>query len=188
MHTPDALRQHLDALTTYLDIPGADLNAILDVLLDDIVEAVPSFLGLRLTVTAGGGSTTIVTLGPHQATIVKASLLLPLQQFIDEAAPGDGMVLFAAQPGAFISLANATRELFGLDGQVLLDRHLPISGDPAIGTDGDTTEDLRLINIAIGVLMDRGYPPEQAHLELTRLAGGFHGSLAAAAQELLDSL
>ena len=188
MDPPDALRRHLNTLTTYLDIPGDDLHAILDVLIDDITEAVPSFLGLRLTITAGGGSTTIATLRPHQAPTAQASLLLPLEQFTREAVPGDGMVLFAAQPGAFTSLADAAREVFGLDGQVLLDQHLPISGDPVIRTDVDTTQDLRLINIAIGVLIDRGYPPDQARHELTRRAGGSQGGLTAAAQELLDSL
>ena len=188
MDPPDSLRQQLNALTTYLDIPGTDLHAILDVLIDDIAEAVPSFLGLRLTITAGGGSTTIATLQPHLALSARASLLLPLTQFTNEVAPGDGMVLFAAQPGAFTSLADAARELFGLDGQVQMDQHLPVSGDPVIGTDVDPTVDHRLINAAIGVLIDRGYPPELAPLELARRAGGSDGNLTAAARELLNSL
>ncbi len=155
-------------------------------LVDDIAEAVPSFLGLRLTIAAGGGST-IATLQPHLASGVRASLLLPLTQWTEEATSGDGMVLFAAEPGAFTSLADAAREVFGLDGQVQLDQHLRFSGDSVIGTVADPEDDLRLINIAIGVLIDRGYAPWRAQLELTRRAGGLRGNLTAAARELLDS-
>lgn len=188
MDPPDALRLYLNTLTTYLDMPGTDLSAILDVLIDDIAGAVPSFLGLRLTVTAGGGRTTIATAHRHPTTTAKASLLLPLEHLSPEAAPGDGMVLFAASPGAFAALAHATRRTFGLDGQIQVDEHLPDACGAVIETDaGITDDDLRVINVAIGVLIDRGYPPERARGELGRRAG-LRGTLAGAARDLLDSL
>ena len=185
MDNRHALRQYLDTLTTYLDIPGADLYAMLDVLIDDITAAVPTFLGLRLTTTAGGASTTITAVDRHPAPAARSSLLLPLHD-ITGAAPGDTMILYAAQPGAFGALATATRDTFNLDGQVRLDQHLPTAG-PLTALGQNSTEDPRLVNIAIGILIDQGHPPEQARAELTGRAGG-HDNLTAAARELLDSL
>ena len=187
MSSPDALRQHLDTLTTYLDIPGADLNAMLDVLIDDITTAVPSFLGLRLTVTAGAAGTTITTLHPDLARTTQASLLLPLHQ-ITHAAPGDSLILYAAQPGAFTALATATRETFNLDGQIVLDPHLDTDADPLTPPVVSGADDPRLINNAIGVLIDHGYPTDHAHQELTRRARRHGTNLTTAAQKLLASL
>jgi len=185
MDTPDALRRHLDALTDYLEIPGADLHAMLEVLNDDITEAVPSFLGLTASITAGGIGTTLTTLDPQRARTAKASVLLPLHQ-ITAAAPGDNMILYAAQPGAFTTLATATREAFNLDGHVILDQHLPTTSDTVTRQDVIDTQDPQLINIAIGVLIDQGHPPENAHQELTRRATHHNNNLTAAAKELLD--
>jgi hypothetical protein len=186
--TPDALRQHLDSLTTFLDTPGVDLNAILDVLLDDITEAVPSFLGLELTITVGGASTTITTLPAQLAPGARASLMLPLTHLTDGAAPGDSLILFAEQPHSFTDLARVVRIKLVLDGTDLVDRHLPAPGAEDGGTTADESLGHRLINVGIGVLMDRGFPPQQAAQELARRAQGHGGDLAAAASELLESL
>lgn len=187
MSTPDALRQHLDSLTTYLDTPGVDLNAILDVLLDDITEAVPSFLGLELTITVGGASSTITTLPAHVAPDARTSLMLPLTHLTDGAAPDDSLILFAGEPHSFMDLARVVRVRLDLDDVNLLDRHLPTGAQDG-GTTADESLGHRLINVGIGVLMDRGFPPERAAQELARRAQGHGGNLAAAASELLESL
>lgn len=188
MSTPDALRQHLDILTAYLDTPGVDLNAILDVLLDDITEAVPSFLGLELTITVAGFSTTLTTLPAHLAPEARASLMLPLTHLTEGAAPDDSLILFAEHPRSFLDMARVVRTKLNLDDAGLVDRHLP----PSVIHDGGTTaadfQDDRMINIGLGVLLDRGFPPEQAAAELARRARRHGGNLAAAAAELLDSL
>ena len=44
MEFPASLRAQLSELTDALDDPGTDLQAILDVLIDDLTLAVPSFL------------------------------------------------------------------------------------------------------------------------------------------------
>lgn len=188
MSTPDALRQHLDILTGYVDTPGVDLNAILDVLLDDIAEAVPSFLGLELTITVSGSSTTITTLPAQLAADARTSLMLPLIHLTDGAAPGDSLVLFAGHPHSFTDLARVVRVKLDLDGADLLDRHLPAGADGDGGTTAEDFQDHRMINIGLGVLIDRGFPPEQAAQELARRALRHGGNLAAAAAELLESL
>ncbi|MFN8199347.1 MAG: hypothetical protein U0R72_13615 [Nakamurella multipartita] len=186
--TPDALRQHLDILTAYLDTPGVDLNAILDVLLDDITEAVPSFLGLELTITVAGFSTTLTTLPAHLAPEARASLMLPLTHLTDGAAPDDSLILFAEHPRSFLDMARVVRTKLNLDDAGLVDRHLPPSVIHDGGTTADDFQDDRMINIGLGVLLDRGFPPEQAAAELARRARRHGGNLAAAAAELLDSL
>jgi len=191
--TPDERRRHLDTLTSFLEIPGADLNAMLDVLLDDLVEAIPSFLGLRLTVSVDGVGTTITTLGPEPATDAAASLLVPLQRLAPSAEAGGGLILFAAHPGAFADLANDFSDGPDDGGRLQLDGHL----STAYRSDGDAEArppgragrrpDPRMINIAIGVLIDQGLAPEQARQELARRARRHHGNLTAAAAEVLDS-
>ena len=49
------LSQQLGDLTLTLDDPGTDLKAILDVLCDDLTAAVPSFLGLTMTLNLDEG-------------------------------------------------------------------------------------------------------------------------------------
>ena len=58
----------LAALTETLDEPGADLQAMLQLLIDDLTQAVPSLLGLTLTVTRGGVPVTLQVLPPEQRT------------------------------------------------------------------------------------------------------------------------
>ena len=49
------LTQQLGDLTITLDDPGTDLKAMLDVLSDDLTAAVPSYLGLTLTLQLDHG-------------------------------------------------------------------------------------------------------------------------------------
>ena len=68
------------------------------------------------------------------------------------------MVFYAAPPGAFVDLAADTQFAYHLNGQVLLDQHLPSPDHPAgpSGVSGDT--ETSTINEAIGVLIGRGHP------------------------------
>jgi hypothetical protein len=184
---PDELHQQLDTLTDALDIPGADLQAMLDVLIDDVTAAVPSFLGLQLTVTAGEVSTTLRVVDPHLARAAHASLRWPLQQ-LRGGAPTNTAILYAAQPGAFTALAGSARRAVDRDGQVVIDGNLPAGGHEGIQERSSSIGETELINTAIGVLIGQGHLPEDALGELTRRATQHHSSLPGAAEQLLASV
>ena len=182
MEFPIVLARHLSALTEALDNPGTDLQAVLAVLADDLRGAVSSFLGLTMTVYASGAPITLAAVDPRDALGAGATLLVPLDPL---GAPAGSTVLFyAANPGSFVDLGADTRNLFGLDGQVVIDGHLATDpGDPGVAGFNETTA----INRAVGILIERGKPPPEARLELRRLAADADGTVLGAAEQLLQS-
>jgi hypothetical protein len=101
------------------------------------------------------------------------------------AGPGSFVVFYARDAHAFAVLAADTRRVYGLDGQVLLDRHLPGRGtDPLVVTDPTQAA---VIHRAIGWLIDQGLPPEEAAGELRRRAAATGRTLTAAAHHLLET-
>src|SRR6476661_7547300 len=64
MEFPASLSAQLSELTDALDDPGTDLQAILDVLIDDLTLAVPSFLGLTMTLRLAGAPVTLTAVDP----------------------------------------------------------------------------------------------------------------------------
>ena len=123
MDFPRALSGQLSALTDALDDPGTDLQAVLAVLVDDLTVAVPSFLGLTMTLRLGGDPDHADRdrwgPGDHRG----ASLQLPLDQLAG-AGPDSVVVFYAGSPGAFVDMAADTRRAYDLDGQVVVDGHL----------------------------------------------------------------
>ena len=184
MEFPHVLSRDLAALTEALDNPGTDLQAVLAVLTDDLRTAVSSFIGLTMTVEVDGNQVTLTTLDSSRARTAGASLQLPLDVF--GAGDTRGTVLFyAAHPGAFVDLAADSRRVLSLDGQVRIDGHL--TADPGHpGVTGLT--DATLVNRAIGVLLDQGFSPHQAHDELRRRAAAAAATVPAAAESLLSSI
>jgi ANTAR domain len=172
---------HLDALTGNLD-NGSDLGAIISVLLDDLTGAVPSVLGLDITVVIGSSPVTVTTMTALESAEVRASMHFPLTA-LTQASPGSVVTYYAAAPGAFADLAVDTREALQLDGELQVDRHLtPMSGGPVTGPD-----ELSVINQAVGILMGRyKYAPEEAMHELRLLAQQARLTVGAAAQQLVD--
>ena len=156
------LTAQLDALSVTLEDSGDDLQAILSVLTDDLSAAVPSFVGLSVTVHVDGESVIIHVANPHAAA---ASMLLPLAS-PSGLAGGNHVVFYAGQHGAFTELA-AAHAAGGLDGRVILDRHLP---PPRLdGADGLVHRSE--IDQAIGVLIEAGHHPDQARQHIhTRAA------------------
>ena len=78
------------------------------------------------------------------------------------------MVFYGRDARAFALLAADTRRVYGLDGQVMVDRHLPGRGtDPPGGIDA---AQVAIIHRAIGWLIDQGLPPDVADRELRRRA------------------
>lgn len=184
MEFPASLSRQLSDLTDALDAPGTDLQAILAVLIDDVTAAVPSFLGLTMTLRLAGEPITLHAIEPITVRAARSSLQLPLDPLAG-AGPGSVAVFYAGDADAFAVLAVDIRRLYGLDGEVLLDRHLPGPGtdppgviDPAQAT---------AIHRAIGFLIGRGLPPEDAARELDRRAAVAGRTLLAASHDLLNA-
>ena len=152
----------LDPLNAALEGSGDDLTAILAVLIDDVTAAVPSFTGLYIAITAAAGYPITITTTDH-AAVARASMLLPLHLISGLPAPSH-IVFYAAQPGAFTDLAADTRNSYHLDGQIEIDRHLPPPDpDCTAAAAAIAAERRSAIDQAVGVLIDQGHPPEQAH-------------------------
>jgi hypothetical protein len=192
----------LSALTAALDQPGTDLQAILSVLIDDLVDAVPGFLGLTITVhhrgpdqrgTVRDGSPTDPpggTVAAWRFTVadesrpVRSSMQVPLS-VLAPAAPGGTVEIYAAAPEAFQALATDARARYGLDGEIVLDRHLRIPSDTAAH---DVLIASSAIQQAIGVLLAGGVRPDAALTQLTQVADHERITLAEAAQQVLRRL
>ncbi len=122
MEFPHVLCDQLAELSEALAEPGTDLQAILAVLIDDITAAVPSFLGLTMTLQIDGGPVTLTATDPDLAARANASIKLPVGPIA--GGPAGTIIFYAHDPGAFTDLATSTRRAFNLDGQVVLDGHL----------------------------------------------------------------
>jgi hypothetical protein len=183
---PHALTTDLAALTDALDDPGGDLQAMLDVLIDDLTTAVPSFIGLRMTVRTNETTVTIIAMDPQLTPTTRATLQLPLHQITGAAPMATVLLLYASEPRVFTELAALTRRVFDLVGEVVLDGHLPAAEDPPAPSGISGLDDAALINMAIGVLIDQGYTPEQTCNELARRAAQHHTSVSDTARALLS--
>lgn len=193
MNVPDDLGQYLAQLSEALDDGGTDLQAVLEVLVDDLTAGVPTFLGLRITVTqqhdngdTDDGDPTAVTLDFLPAVLAGAvgtSLRVPMDTM---GVPGAAVVLYAARPGAFTDLAADTRLAYGLDGQVVIDGHLPTPGS-LVEPVGVGQRDRSTINQAIGILIRSGYPPEEARRILRHRAGQGGITALEAAQRIITA-
>ncbi len=179
------LSAQLGALTSALDEPGIDLQAVIAALTADVTAAVPSFLGLTMTLVLEGRSVTVMATDADLAAAAGASLRLPLEPLAG-AAPGSSVVFYAARPGAFVDLAADTCYAYGLTEDVVLDGHLTpqsraVQAHPGVyGSD-----EMRVINQAIGVLIEHGRLPDEAHEELLGRAARHGRCLPSVAKDLL---
>jgi len=165
---PAALAADLAILTAALDEPGADVADSLRQLTADATVAVPTFLGLSVTVHGNYPPFTFITWIEGVGTAdVRASLRLTLPAVGDAGLrPPVAIVLYAGSRGTFVDLAAdlawlTTRPL----SDFVLDRHLP---DPAEKCTVTSLSETSVINQAIGVLIGQGYTPEQAERHLAK--------------------
>jgi hypothetical protein len=182
-----ALAADLDILTAALDAPGADVLHTLHQLGVDAQAAVPTYLGLRVTVDGSDLPFTFTTLEDGAADDVRTSLRLMLPGVGDRrTSPTVALVLYAGTPGTFVDL---TADLAWLTGRppndFVLDQHLSGPARPDTGTYLRTAS---VINQAIGVLIGRGYTPERAHRELDTQADCAGTDRHTTAQFILDTL
>ena len=181
-------RQHtfveLEYLSQALDGSGDDLPTIVAVVTEDLIAAVQSFTGLLISLQVDGEP---VVLGVVDSATARTSMLLPLP-----AATGSTfdvrLILYAAEAGAFTGLAADVRRAYGLSGQVEVDRHLPpppATGHAAALTMGGHRS---VIDQALGVLLDEGYPLEDGRLKLASRAAAAGIPTWQAAEGILDRL
>jgi hypothetical protein len=185
MYFPDPLSAQLSALSTALDDQRIDLRAVVGALAADVAAAVPSFLGLTMTLLLDGRPVTVMAVEADRAAAAGASLRLPLDPLAG-AAPGSSVVFYAGRPGAFVDLAADTCYAYGLDGDVVLDGHLtppPRAVQAHPGVYG--SDEMTVINQAIGVLIEHGRLPGEAHEELLRRAAQHGRCLPSVAEDLL---
>jgi hypothetical protein len=187
VEVPPELIEGLTLLSDALDDPVMDLEAILSVLTDDLVSAVPAFLGLIITLHIDGNPVIVSTLDSARNGQARASLMLSIKPAGPAAAAGS-VAFYSGMPGAFIELADDARWIFNLNGPPVLDGHLTLgrNGSEPAGIRGLTAH--TNINQAIGVLIEEGHSPAGARDELARRSVSTGWSLPEAALQLLDDL
>jgi hypothetical protein len=169
-----ALAAELGILTAALDEPGTDLAHSLRRLTANATAAIPTFLGLSVTVDGSDPPFAFTAFVEGSGTgDVRTSLRLALSG-VGDARPLVTVVviLYAGSPGTFVDLAA---DLAFLTARPLsdfaVDQHLPGPAEQAYATD---LFEVSIINQAVGALIDQGYTPEQAerHLEVESAAAG----------------
>jgi hypothetical protein len=140
---------------------------------------------MTVTVIAGGHEVT-VSVPEHTAAAehkIAASLLIPFADLTVTEA-GSSLVLYAGTPGAFVDLAADLTYALQLGPDALvLDAHLKSSLEDS-GLDG--LADWTHINLAIGILIERGHTAGGASTELHRLAYLADTTIRVAAHQLIQ--
>ena len=182
-----ALAADLGILSAALDEPAADVPHSLRRLGVDARAAVPTFLGLSVTVDGSDPSFTFTIFEEDAADGVRTSLRLTLPGVGDGwASPSVALILYAGTPGTFVDLAADLTWLTGRPpSDFALDQHLSV---PAGSDAGTSLRAASVINQAIGVLIGRGYTPRQAHSKLDTQADRAGTDRYTTAQSVLDTL
>ncbi|ORM35963.1 ANTAR domain-containing protein [Williamsia sp. 1135] len=152
-HRPPAnLHAALRELTTALDEPATDLDALLTTVHEHLTGAVPSLLSASLTVIVDGYDFSITT-PPRADTSAPAgsSLLIPLTSAMLHPTTTAHLLLRASTPGSLVDLAADGAHLLGIDLAALdVDNHLHgAPPDPELSLD-----DRAVIDYAIGILYE----------------------------------
>lgn len=182
MGVTPSLAARLQLLSDALGGPPGLLEEALRDFGDAVRAAVSSYIGMTVT---GRGPTarlgfTLWHDGERPAS-VRASLKLPLP-----GRGGIGIVLYAANPGAFVDLAADLAVLTGRPlAEVAVDEHLHGVEDAATES---TLLDASALDQAVGVLLGSGWTPEQALRALDERGRRRSSDGPAAARELLSDL
>lgn len=174
----------LALLTQALDRPETDIVETLHQLAGDARLAVRSYLGMSL-ITIGDVPFTVTALEDHaKPDDVRSSLVMPLPHSGTGNA-GSTLILYAAQPGAFVDLAGDLSWRTGVEpSEYALDQDLSMIGHPATQP---TVHATSVINQAIGVLIERGHLPDQAHERLNAQAADAGTDRYGAAAHILNT-
>lgn len=178
----------LRTLTEAVDGNGDDVVAVLSVLTDDVTGAVPSFSGLSMTIGGASEPVTFSAMGSRAATKSIGFPISPLVDPVDADHPtGNDIVFYAGEVGAFLALARDVVALYGPNGRVVLDRHLP-PPDPAADVGHlDALEQRSTIDLAACVLIEQGVLPTRAYAELEPPAAHDHITVHSTARRIILS-
>jgi hypothetical protein len=183
-----AMAAGLKTLTAALDDPDTDIAHSLRLLGFDAAAAIPTYLGLSIVVPHSDPPLTVTSLADGAvAEDIRTSLHLSLP------GPGDArhsltvtIILYAGSPGTFVDLAADLAWLTGRPPiDFTLDQHLSPATAPLPDGRLPAAED---INQAIGVLIGRGYTPQQADQQLDTDAAHNRTDRHTAAQQLLATI
>jgi hypothetical protein len=186
-----------DELRVLGDLTGApEIPRALAHLLGACVEAVPSSLGIRVTSPALGPGHAIETAGYAEATAgCRASLRLDL---LGSNPTSTGpiivtVVILAGRAGAFSEFVGGADPLTRPGVRIIrrtIDEDISTQWtqmDADLGTLDDTVSGNRIIQRAVGVLIERGHLPDEAIHHLTRTAAATDTTLLDAAWNVLRS-
>jgi hypothetical protein len=181
-----ALAAELVQLAQALDDPATELFGALHRLADTMSLAVPSYLGLDITIVTDGLPVTLTAL-QHRAnpgqTVTWLYVPLPAMCPVEQ---GSALCMYAGVAGAFVDLAADLSWLLDLDPESLvLDQHVPAEGAPLTRF---SLTNFSLINQAIGVLIERGHTPKNAHQRLHTVAANDSNDLTRAAAKILSTI
>lgn len=197
----NVLRERLRSLTTALDDPSIDLYAHLATMLEQLAEAIPSLLAVRLSVIVDDYEFDVTAFAPiDDGTPADSTLLIPLRGASSDVT-GANLLLFASSPGALVDLAADSAYLLGIDlAAAELDHHLDTTLAAPERTSSDAVTDLRAleaaeftdratIDYAIGILFEQGNHPTvaDARAAVSDLAKQRGTTLANAAQHIVDT-
>lgn len=183
------LAQGLRELTAALDERSTtqELSGSLHTLTDDAARAVRSFLGVSITVTLDGQDVTLTSTSEMlEPADIRSTLRVPLSA-IDPQLVGT-VVFYAGRTDALVALADELRAMVPAPSQdeVLLDAAADPLTSAEIVSGVTGAQDLAAVNRAIGLLIGRGHPPDDARAELERLARIQGDQVAVVARQLLD--
>lgn len=190
MRLPLSLADRLQALCAHGPEPH-DLARGVNELLNLARRAVPSCLGLSLTLERGGPPLTMTALVPvagEEPVGSSLALRLPSRQVQDVSSNGGAvLILYAAARGAFDHVTADLLALLDLDpGRATVDGHLTLPGLVAAVEDfTERLDDLGAVDRALGVLLDRGFLQADGRCEIDRLAAVGAVSIPTAARSLL---
>ena len=176
LEIPQGLLASLRDLATGI---GADDNAVGDLLhglVRELDKAVASFRGLQVTIMSTGFPVVLTAIADGHNGAVLTSLRVPLTLVDSGFAAGSQVVFYASTPGAFVDLAADLAYVLdqvprrpGQDGDhpapplIRLDADLPPDGR-TFSLSG--VAELSTVNRAVGVLINQGNHPDDAHESL----------------------
>jgi hypothetical protein len=187
-----ALASHLRGLVDNLGTEDDTLTDSLEALASLLVAVVPSYLGFRLTLVIDGWPITLTEFSVLDGERPATSLRLNLSTQGSGFDPDSQIVLYAANPGAFVDLA-ADIDYLHRQGEPD-DGHGP---RPAVALDIDLPpitlvsgflglNEYETVNRAIGMLIQRGQEPAEARATLHRDARASGLAVHLYADQLLE--
>jgi hypothetical protein len=183
-----AIAAALTVLTEALDDPTTDIAHSLQLLTFDAAAAIESYCGLSVVVPQSDPPLTATMLADGTvADDIRTSLQFRLPGRNDpRRTPAVVIIVYAGSPGAFVDLAADLAWLTARPpSDFVLDEHVALA---VRSTPEGQLHAAAAINQAIGVLIGRGYTPQQADWQLDTQAANNRTDRFAAARHILANI